>query len=79
MTRGGELPDRVEVDDDAGGLATEEARDVALFAHVLAIEPDVAAEVFEHLVEELAAPLLRRRTGSRRGLRAGDVAGLRVE
>jgi hypothetical protein len=49
---------------------------VADDAEVAAVEPGVAAEGFEHLVEELAAALLLGLVGGVGGAGTGDVAGL---
>ncbi len=76
---GGELMRGVEVDDDAGGSAAEEACEVAALLEVFAVEPEVAAEGFEHLVEEFAAALLGGLAGDLSGGCAGDVGGLRPE
>ena len=75
----GELMDGGEVDDDAGRGAAEEAGEMAAFLYVAAVEPGVAAEGFEHLVEEFASALLLGFTGRMGGGGAGDVAGLSRE
>jgi hypothetical protein len=72
----GELVDGGEVDDNAVGSALEEAAGVAVDAEVAAVEPGVAAESFEHLVEELVSALLLSLVGGVGGAGAGDVAGL---
>ncbi len=72
----GELVGGGEVDDDTVGGALEEAAEVADDAEVAAVEPGVAAEGFEHLVEEFAAALLLGFACGVGGGGAGDVAGL---
>ena len=56
-----------------------EAAEVADHAEVAAVEPGVAAEGFEHLVEELASALLLGLVCGVSGAGAGDVAGLCTE
>ena len=75
----GELMDGVEVDDDAGWGSAEEAGDVADLADVAPVKPDVATELFQHLVEELAPALVGGYACFLLGCGAGDVAGLREE
>jgi hypothetical protein len=75
----GELADGGEVDGDAGGRAAEEAGDASVLLLVAAVQPGVAAEGFDHLVEELAAALLGGLADWLGWSGAGDLAGLPPE